>query len=146
MIRHNIDPLTVGVRFSGHISRSKPDSHDSRDIGIVKARVSHLQTSQGLLLIMSRIYVDNLDARLSEQELEDEFQTYRVIRRIWIAESHKAMHLSTLMTVEMFKTQFVTRMVNITGGLSFLITLWVVVTVVIMIVVLENLTVQRSSL
>jgi len=34
---------------------------------------------------MSCVYVDNLDARISEQELEDEFQIYGVIRRIWVA-------------------------------------------------------------
>jgi len=33
---------------------------------------------------MSRVYVDNLDPRASEQELEDEFPTYRVIRSIWV--------------------------------------------------------------
>jgi len=44
------------------------------------------------------------------------------------------MSLSTLMTVEMFKMQFVTWMVNVTGGLSFPITLGMMVTVVVMIV------------
>ena len=45
----------------------------------------------------------------------------------------------TLMTVEMLKMQLMTWMVNITGGLSFSITLEV--TVVIVIVVLKNLVV-----
>ena len=31
------------------------------------------------------VYVGNLDARISEQELEDDFQTYGVIKRIWVA-------------------------------------------------------------
>lgn len=35
----------------------------------------------GSFLIMSRIYVGNLDPRVSERELEDEFRTYGVIRR-----------------------------------------------------------------
>ena len=34
---------------------------------------------------MSCVYVDNLNARVSGQELEDDFQIYRVIRCIWIA-------------------------------------------------------------
>ena len=34
---------------------------------------------------MSRVYVGNLDVRVSEWELEDEFLTYGVIRRIWVA-------------------------------------------------------------
>ena len=34
---------------------------------------------------MSSVYVDNLDARVSEQELKDVFQTYKVIRRICVA-------------------------------------------------------------
>jgi len=40
---------------------------------------------KGLLLAMSHVYVGNLDDIVFKQELEDEFQTYRVIRRIWIA-------------------------------------------------------------
>ena len=58
---------------------------------------------KSLLLAASRVFVDNLDARVSEQELEDEFQTYGVIRRVWLRESHRAMLLSTLMIVEMLK-------------------------------------------
>ena len=34
---------------------------------------------------MTRIYIDNLDAHVSEQDIEYEFQTYRVIRHIWVA-------------------------------------------------------------
>ena len=34
---------------------------------------------------MLRAYVGNLDARISEQELEDEFQYMELIRRIWVA-------------------------------------------------------------
>ena len=51
----------------------------------MEARALHLQTSQGLLLAMSRFYIGNLDARVSEQELQNEFRTYEVIRRIWVA-------------------------------------------------------------
>jgi len=36
----------------------------------MKASASHLQTSQGLLLSISHVYVDNLNACVSEQELE----------------------------------------------------------------------------
>ena len=34
---------------------------------------------------MPHVYVGNLDAHVSEQELEDEFRTYEVIRHIWVA-------------------------------------------------------------
>ena len=44
-----------------------------------------LQPSQGFVPAMSRFYVGNLDARIPEQELEDEFRTYKVLRRIWVA-------------------------------------------------------------
>ncbi|ONK70511.1 uncharacterized protein A4U43_C05F34460 [Asparagus officinalis] len=39
----------------------------------------------GLLVAMSRVYVGNLDPRVTERELEDEFRTYGVIRSIWVA-------------------------------------------------------------
>ena len=59
--------------------------HDSRGVGIVKARATYLQSSQESVSAMSRVYVDNLDACIFEQELADEFRTYGVIRRIWVA-------------------------------------------------------------
>ncbi|XP_047337710.1 serine/arginine-rich splicing factor RSZ22A-like [Impatiens glandulifera] len=34
---------------------------------------------------MSRVYVGNLDPRVSERELEDEFRIYGVIRSVWVA-------------------------------------------------------------
>ncbi|VVB10824.1 unnamed protein product [Arabis nemorensis] len=34
---------------------------------------------------MSRVYVGNLDPRVTERELEDEFHTYGVIRSVWVA-------------------------------------------------------------
>ncbi|RZC69826.1 hypothetical protein C5167_032962 [Papaver somniferum] len=34
---------------------------------------------------MSRVYVGNLDPRVSERELEDEFRTYGVLRSVWVA-------------------------------------------------------------
>lgn len=34
---------------------------------------------------MSRVYVGNLDPRVSERELEDEFRVYGVIRSVWVA-------------------------------------------------------------
>ncbi|KAJ6855091.1 hypothetical protein NC651_039920 [Populus alba x Populus x berolinensis] len=34
-----------------------------------------------LLTIMSRVYVGNLDPRVSERDLEDEFRMYGVLRR-----------------------------------------------------------------
>ena len=40
---------------------------------------------KGLLLTMSHVYVGNLNARVSELKLENEFRTYRVISRIWVA-------------------------------------------------------------
>ena len=49
-------------------------------IGAVKARAAYLQSSQETVPAMSRVYVDNLDACISEQELESVFRTYRVIR------------------------------------------------------------------
>lgn len=34
---------------------------------------------------MSRVYVGNLDPRVSEREIEDEFHTFGVIRSVWVA-------------------------------------------------------------
>ncbi|KAJ6804001.1 serine/arginine-rich splicing factor RSZ21A-like [Iris pallida] len=34
---------------------------------------------------MSRVFVGNLEARVSERDLEDEFRTFGVIRSIWVA-------------------------------------------------------------
>ncbi|XP_071736459.1 serine/arginine-rich splicing factor RSZ22A-like [Rutidosis leptorrhynchoides] len=34
---------------------------------------------------MSRVYVGNLDPRVSERELEDEFSVYGVLRNVWVA-------------------------------------------------------------
>ncbi|KVI05607.1 Nucleotide-binding, alpha-beta plait [Cynara cardunculus var. scolymus] len=34
---------------------------------------------------MSRVYVGNLDPRVSERELEDEFRVYGVLRNVWVA-------------------------------------------------------------
>ncbi|GAA0184817.1 RNA splicing factor [Lithospermum erythrorhizon] len=34
---------------------------------------------------MSRVYIGNLDPRVSERELEDEFRTYGTIRSVWVA-------------------------------------------------------------
>ena len=50
---------------------------------INKTRVMGLWAN--MLLIMSRVYIGNLDARVSEQEFDDELRIYGVIRRIWVA-------------------------------------------------------------
>ncbi|KAL8150150.1 hypothetical protein V2J09_019958 [Rumex salicifolius] len=34
---------------------------------------------------MSRVYVGNLDPRVTERELEDEFRIYGVLRSVWVA-------------------------------------------------------------
>ncbi|KAI7757291.1 hypothetical protein M8C21_019202 [Ambrosia artemisiifolia] len=34
---------------------------------------------------MSRVYVGNLDPRVTERELEDEFRSYGVLRNVWVA-------------------------------------------------------------
>ncbi|KAL2510221.1 Serine/arginine-rich splicing factor RSZ22 [Forsythia ovata] len=34
---------------------------------------------------MSRVYVGNLDPRVSERDLEDEFRVYGVLRSVWVA-------------------------------------------------------------
>ncbi|XP_057485400.1 serine/arginine-rich splicing factor RSZ21-like isoform X1 [Actinidia eriantha] len=34
---------------------------------------------------MARVYVGNLDPRVSERELEDEFRVYGVLRSVWVA-------------------------------------------------------------
>ncbi|KAL7170888.1 hypothetical protein ACSBR2_035696 [Camellia fascicularis] len=34
---------------------------------------------------MSRVYVGNLDPRVTERELEDEFRAFGVIRSVWVA-------------------------------------------------------------
>ena len=50
----------------------------------MEAKVMNLQSSQGSVPAISHVYVCNLDAHISEQELNDEFRTYEVIRRIWV--------------------------------------------------------------
>ncbi|XP_010942206.1 serine/arginine-rich splicing factor RSZ21 isoform X12 [Elaeis guineensis] len=35
---------------------------------------------------MSRVYVGNLDPRVSERDLEDEFREYGVLRSVWVAQ------------------------------------------------------------
>ncbi|KAK4761879.1 hypothetical protein SAY87_029763 [Trapa incisa] len=35
---------------------------------------------------MARLYVGNLDSRVSERELEDEFRVFGVIRSVWVAQ------------------------------------------------------------
>ena len=78
----NIPFNSLGLIFWPYLRCSEPDSNNSRGVETMEARTSHLQTSQGLLSVMSCVYVGNSDACVSEQELEDEFQTYKVIRRI----------------------------------------------------------------
>ncbi|MEI4913994.1 hypothetical protein Q8G39_28500, partial [Klebsiella pneumoniae] len=34
---------------------------------------------------MTRVYVGNLDARVTERELEDEFRVFGVLRSVWVA-------------------------------------------------------------
>ncbi|KAI5393997.1 hypothetical protein KIW84_060916 [Lathyrus oleraceus] len=34
---------------------------------------------------MSRVYVGNLDSRVTERDLEDEFRVFGVIRSVWVA-------------------------------------------------------------
>ncbi|PKI34594.1 hypothetical protein CRG98_044988 [Punica granatum] len=34
---------------------------------------------------MARVYVGNLDSRVSERDLEDEFRVFGVIRSVWVA-------------------------------------------------------------
>ncbi|KAK1289655.1 Serine/arginine-rich splicing factor RSZ23 [Acorus calamus] len=34
---------------------------------------------------MTRVYVGNLDPRVTERELEDEFRSYGVLRSVWVA-------------------------------------------------------------
>ncbi|GMN41645.1 hypothetical protein TIFTF001_010871 [Ficus carica] len=34
---------------------------------------------------MSRVYVGNLDPRVTERDLEDEFRMYGVLRSVWVA-------------------------------------------------------------
>jgi arginine/serine-rich splicing factor 7 len=34
---------------------------------------------------MSRVYVGNLDPRVTERELEDEFRAFGVVRSVWVA-------------------------------------------------------------
>ncbi|KAJ0828752.1 putative RNA recognition motif domain, nucleotide-binding alpha-beta plait domain superfamily [Helianthus annuus] len=42
-------------------------------------------TSSSRRKAMSRVYVGNLDPRVSERELEDEFRAYGVLRNVWVA-------------------------------------------------------------
>ena len=69
----------------------------------MKDKAMHLQSYKGSLPAMSRVYVGNLDDRVSDQELKDEFQIYKVIRRIWVARKPWAMPLLTLITVKILK-------------------------------------------
>ncbi|KAJ9702882.1 hypothetical protein PVL29_004566 [Vitis rotundifolia] len=39
----------------------------------------------GIFETMSRVYVGNLDPRVTERELEDEFRVFGVIRSVWVA-------------------------------------------------------------
>jgi len=50
-----------------------------------KSELCIYNLNKGLLLTMSPIYVGNSDARVSEEELENEFRTYGVKRHIWVA-------------------------------------------------------------
>jgi arginine/serine-rich splicing factor 7 len=34
---------------------------------------------------MTRVYVGNLDPRVTERELEDEFKAFGVLRNVWVA-------------------------------------------------------------
>ncbi|KAG9146334.1 hypothetical protein Leryth_008015 [Lithospermum erythrorhizon] len=38
-----------------------------------------------LNVVMARVYVGNLDPRVSERDLEDEFRIYGVLRSVWVA-------------------------------------------------------------
>jgi len=56
----------LNLIFGPFLSSLGSDSRDSRGVETVKARVTHLQSHKGLLLAMSRVYIDNLNARVSE--------------------------------------------------------------------------------
>ncbi|KAI3818158.1 hypothetical protein L1987_11961 [Smallanthus sonchifolius] len=64
--------LTTG--FS--ISQSPSNSFD---------RISNPSRTLPWPKTMSRVYVGNLDPRVSERELEDEFRVYGVLRNVWVA-------------------------------------------------------------
>jgi len=52
---------------------------------------------------MTRVYVGNLDARVSKQDLEDEFRTYRVIKHIWVARKSSGYTFIDFDNLEMLK-------------------------------------------
>ena len=90
---------------------------------------------------MSQVYIGNLNARISEQELEDKFRTYRVLRRMWVARKPPGYAFIDFDDHRDAQDAIRNLIVNITGGLSFPNIIKVVMTVVIVIVVLKNLTV-----
>ncbi|KAK8645274.1 hypothetical protein V6N13_119117 [Hibiscus sabdariffa] len=46
---------------------------------------AHQISFESPLKVMSRVYVGNLDPRVSDRDLEDEFRVFGVIRSVWVA-------------------------------------------------------------
>ncbi|KAI7757602.1 hypothetical protein M8C21_016493, partial [Ambrosia artemisiifolia] len=52
---------------------------------VISASLKMLTVDFLLLLKMARVYVGNLDPRVNERDIEDEFRTFGVIKSVWVA-------------------------------------------------------------
>ncbi|KAL2559730.1 Serine/arginine-rich splicing factor RSZ22 [Forsythia ovata] len=66
------------------IIRSEVEMETTKTIIHLQEEIDRLQ-SELHINTMSRVYVGNLDPRVSERDLEDEFRIYGVLRSVWVA-------------------------------------------------------------
>ncbi|KAG0490169.1 hypothetical protein HPP92_007032 [Vanilla planifolia] len=78
--------IQIALPYDPSILPSRRRVHARGDVVRVKFSACSLRFSLVLsFLKMSRVYVGNLDPRVNERDLEDEFRVYGVIRSIWVA-------------------------------------------------------------
>ncbi|KAL8201266.1 hypothetical protein R6Q57_012605 [Mikania cordata] len=53
--------------------------------GFGGGKLGSSDVDRGYLLKMARVYVGNLDPRVNERDIEDEFRTFGAIRSVWVA-------------------------------------------------------------
>ncbi|KAL0653404.1 hypothetical protein Bca4012_096095 [Brassica carinata] len=70
-----------------YVSTEAGSSSDSSSSAIQNRSVTLTLTPEEVRAckLMSRVYVGNLDPRVTERELEDEFRVYGVIKSVWVA-------------------------------------------------------------
>ncbi|KAI3720289.1 hypothetical protein L6452_21204 [Arctium lappa] len=68
--------FSLSRRLGFSVSQSLSNSFD---------RIADRSKPSSRRTTMSRVYVGNLDPRVSERELEDEFRVYGVLRNVWVA-------------------------------------------------------------